>query len=148
MREVPFEPVHLERMTLQREQAGAVATILEAGAAKLGEMGFATSLLTKDDTPIFCGGWIGVYPGRCISWSVISAEIGQSRLISAFRLAKRRLAECEFGRIETTVSVGHLAAHRWCQMLGYKPEGRMRKYDPDGSDAVMYALIRENRNGH
>ena len=45
-------------------------------------------------------------------------------------------------RVEATVDSGFMAAHRLMLMLGFKREGRMIAYLPDGRDCDLYARVR------
>ncbi len=44
-------------------------------------------------------------------------------------------------RLQTAVHVDHKVSRKWIKRLGFRPEGLMRAYGPDGSDYIRYARI-------
>jgi hypothetical protein len=46
-----------------------------------------------------------------------------------------------YKRIETSVATDFEQGHRWAQMLGFKNEGTMRCFTPQGMDCDLYARI-------
>lgn len=45
-------------------------------------------------------------------------------------------------RLSAASRASNAQGQRWLKALGFKPEGLMRKYGPDGSDWYLYARVR------
>lgn len=85
------------------------------------------------------------WPGRAEAGLLLGAGVVGSLMVPVHRKTTAVLAETarlhSLRRIETTVRQGFEAGHRWANMLGFTAEGILRRYAPDGSDYVMYALL-------
>lgn len=92
------------------------------------------------DEIIACAGLVEIWPGRAYAWSILSEGCGAyfRRLHGMVRTVLERTP---YRRIEATVDAGFTAGHRWMRLLGFEAEGTLRAYNPDGTDAVMYARV-------
>lgn len=48
-------------------------------------------------------------------------------------------------RLQVAVHVAHPTGHKWIQRAGFRCEGFMEKYGPDGSDYIRYAMTWEGK---
>jgi hypothetical protein len=81
-------------------------------------------------------------PGRGEAWAEL-AQVCRKDFLAIHNAVKRFLDICPFVRVEATVDVDFVAAHRWVKLLGFELEApRMRKYSLDGQDYSLYARVR------
>jgi GNAT superfamily N-acetyltransferase len=90
---------------------------------------------------IGCAGVAEVWQGRGIAWALIAKDAG-SRFVAIHRAVARYLSLTSLRRVEAWVDVEFPEAHRWMEMLGFRREGRMARFTPDGRDADLYAKVR------
>lgn len=141
MKTVPFIAEHLAGMTLQGGQAWAQGHIETAGIREL-EGGTAFTAM-EDDRPIACAGVVQVEKGRWLAWSYISAGVTPRNFLRIHGAVRDFLRGFDARRIEMVVDYQFSQGHRWAEMLGFTVEARcMRKYNIDGSDASLYALVK------
>ena len=99
--------------------------------------------------PFACAGIVPQWKGRAIAWSVISKDVSRYNMLWMTRQVLGFFDEVEsrleLRRIEITVIEDFMAGHRWAKMLGFKWEGAMECYDPEGNTHIMYARV---NNGH
>jgi len=77
---------------------------------------------------------------RVNAWAIIDRHIGTD-YIHYHKAVKRFLEHCGYQRVEMAVEVNFEEAKRWAEMLGFKQEGFMHKYFPNGNDAFLYARV-------
>lgn len=95
--------------------------------------------MEKDGIVLAIGGFVPIWEGRYYSWLLISKDIKKLDFIPLFRYAISTLKGKR--RIETTMDMEFKEALRWIEMLGYKKEGILKSYTPDGKDEYLYARI-------
>lgn len=81
------------------------------------------------------------WENRALAWALISDAAGP-HFKCIHKAVKRMLDVSEFRRIEANVDVGFEAGERWMKLLGFKYEGYLTAFRPDGADMLMYARIR------
>lgn len=81
-------------------------------------------------------------PHRAEAWALLALDVP---MLSATRAVKRWLDACPYRRIETWVMCGHESGERWAKMLGFRMEGRMDCYLPDGHAAYLFARVKHGR---
>lgn len=140
MRVVRFEAEHLALLELQDAQLSLSGVISEPGYAQsIAKAGQAFTAL-DGQTVILCAGLIEAWQGRAIAWALVSKHAGR-HFFSIHRAVDGFLKQTEYRRIEATVQADFPQAWRWIQMLGFKHEGLMRCYAPDGSDHHLFARV-------
>ena len=95
----------------------------------------------EDGKVLGIGGVVKVWNGVGEVWIRISDE-GRKKELSAFKAMKEFLDDCfthGYHRIETSIVVGHEAAHRCILRLGFTPEGMRMYYGPNKENFVCYA---------
>jgi len=142
---VPFTPAHLLALRLQAAQADLQPLLgqPEYGAALAGADTW-TGLV--DGRVVGCAGVLPQWPGRAIAWALLTRDLTARHFLRVHLKVLRVLRGAQdrgVRRIETTVDAGFDAGHRWARLLGFRPEGLMRAYSPDGRDHVLYACLGE-----
>jgi hypothetical protein len=139
----PFDARHLDEFRLQPVQAGLSEFLHRGHISHLAENSFAFTGY-QDGKAVGCAGLIELWPGRDCAWSLLS-ECGPRAFLNIHRTVVRFLEARGARRTEMSVDVGHVAGQRWAELLGFKKEGLMECYSPDGRDAYLYAMVRYER---
>lgn len=111
--------------------------------------GVAHALIDRDGRAILIGGHEEVRPGVWQGWMMGSMD-GWGRYGFAICRAARRmqdllLATDRCHRVQILASPNRKAAHVWYERcLGMSFEGANRKYFADGSDALCFAIVKED----
>jgi len=84
-----------------------------------------------------------LFPGVGEGWALADATaIGRPVLARAVR---RRLPDVVAGlglhRLQAACRADRPDRCRWLEWLGFRPEGRMRRYSAEGDDFIRYALL-------
>ena len=88
-----------------------------------------------------CSGVCEIEPHRATAWALIHEDIG-TRFFQFHKAVLSFLKECKYQRVEMATCDGFSKAERWAEMLGFKWEGCMQKYFPDGSLGNLYARVK------
>jgi len=138
---VPFEPHHIEMLSLQPAQAYLRAMVTREHAEFAATQPSFTGLLAGGDV-VGCAGILPAWQGRAMAWSWVGAAAGR-HMVSITRAVHRFLDAQPHRRVEMTVDVDFDAGHRWAEILGFQLEAvRMKAYRPDGGDCSLYARVR------
>jgi hypothetical protein len=114
--------------------------MLSADLTNLSDAGLAWTA-EHDGVVLGIAGLAPQWENRALAWALISDTAGpQFRKIHA--AVSRFLEVSEFRRIEANVDVGFDAGERWMRLLGFKYEGYLTAFRPDGADMLMYARIK------
>lgn len=97
--------------------------------------------LVHDDVCVACGGVWEIEPHRGIMWALISDGLGIS-FYYIHTAVLDYLKHTHLARVEMAVRSDNKVDMRWAKMLGFKLEGFMEKYFPDGSDAFLLARVK------
>jgi RimJ/RimL family protein N-acetyltransferase len=81
------------------------------------------------------------WENRALAWTLISDSAGP-HFRNIHKAVLRMLEVSDFRRIEANVDVGFEAGERWMKLLGFKYEGYLTAFRPDGADMLMYARIK------
>lgn len=138
---IPFESGHLRRLALQSAQAymGCEVAKSEYGESLVVAGPCFTAM--DSDGLIACAGIIHQWEGRALAWALLAHDARRAMLpltrgIGAF------LRGCGVRRVETAVDCQFEAAQRWASLLGFRAEGKMLAYTPEGRDCYLYARVR------
>lgn len=132
----PLIGAHIRAIVPQAAQRGKLHRQTEAYATN----GTSWTVWTGTEI-IFCGGIMPIWPGRAYAWSILTERAGL-HFVGLHRIVRTYLNESSVKRIEVHVDADFLPGHRWVRLLGFNYEGIMRSFNPDGTDAVLYARIR------
>lgn len=136
-----LEPRHVLSVKLQDAQRQTWCQIDQAYAEQLCAMKGVAWALVEGEATIGCGGLIEMWPNRALCWSLISNE-AFPHFRTIHRMVRDVLNDSPWRRIEMDVEVGHEAAYRWAEHLGFVNEGRRNAYTADGRDAYLFARIK------
>jgi hypothetical protein len=142
---VPFENKHAEQILEQ----GLNSEFLELKpehkkyAFFLKEVGMSFTGLVNNK-PIAAGGVFHLWDGVAEGWVLATKDIYKYPVFCAKHIKQRTeiiLKANKIKRIQTSVKADCDVALRFAKWLGFKKEGLMESYGPDGSDFVRFARI-------
>lgn len=97
-----------------------------------------------DGVLIGCGGIRTIWNGVGEAWVLGSKEVYKHPK-SAFKNVRNYLdkiiKEHNFWRIQAHVRTDNARGVRFVQMLGFKIEGKMHKFNPDGTDSYLFGKV-------
>lgn len=96
---------------------------------------------TKNGEVVCCFGALEMWEGRALMWCLLSKNAGR-HMVAIHRSAQDFLNRLPYQRIEAYIKVGFDAGKRWVEMFGFKYEGTMKSFFPDGSSALLYARFK------
>lgn len=141
MQIIQFQPEHLQELALQPAQKDAYADLAKKEYGESLAKGQAATVL-HEGRIVACTGAIPIWKGRAELWSLIAADIGPLGMHKLHFKAKRWLESTDWRRLEAHCDARYLQAHRWLHLLGFKCEGPLEKYTPDGRDCLRFARVR------
>lgn len=131
---IPYTPEHFDQMELRQCHKDEKIQRPE---------GVRAVTFIFQDKPIAIAGALEFIPGVLVAWSLLSDKIKECPI--GFHRAMLYLIdfylEAGYRRIQITVRQDYEMGWRWAKTLGFKCEGIMRKYGPDGSDYLMFARV-------
>ena len=142
---VPFENKHAEQILEQ----GLNSEFLELKpehrkyAYFLKEVGMSFTGLVNNK-PIAAGGVFYLWDGVAEGWVLATKDIYKYPVFCAKHIKQRTeiiLKANKIKRIQTSVKADCDVALRFAKWLGFKKEGLMESYGPDGSDFVRFARV-------
>lgn len=138
---VPFKAEHLHSLNLQSAQAlfGPLLTDAEYGKS-LEDAGNAFTGIVDGET-IICSGVVEQWQNRAIAWALISENSGK-HFVAIHKAVSRFLKVCDYKRVEAYVDDRFEQGYRWMDMLGFKHEGKMTAFSPNGMDMHLYAKVK------
>lgn len=140
---IEFKPEHLLVIDIQERQKLIKQYATSAYGKLLKSAGPCYTVITEDGTVVGCGGLAKQWEGRYLLWSILARQCAGSIFFKVNRIVSRFLAihSAEIQRIEVTVDADFPQARRWVESLGFNCEGLMKKFNPDGSDAYLFAKV-------
>ena len=97
-----------------------------------------------NNKPIAAGGICYLWDGVAEGWVLASRDIFKYPIFCAKTIKRRTdlLAKNnKLKRIQTAVKADSDTAIRFAEWLGFKREGLMKNYGPDGADHYLYAKV-------
>ena len=92
-----------------------------------------------------CGGIDLMWPGVGEVWVMLTYDI-EKYSKEAYAVIKRGLGKLikdnNLRRTQAWGRIGFDKSHTLFRHLGFKPEGIARKYGPDGTDYILYGLVK------
>lgn len=137
----PFRPDHLERLLLQPRQDHVRHLFENPDYGKYLANGLAYAAV-EGDTVLACAGLLPMWEGRAEAWALMGADLKRD-FIAVHHAVRRFLSIADFRRIEAVVDAEFCNGKKWMERLGFRPEGLMRAYTPDGRDCIRYAKVRK-----
>lgn len=93
------------------------------------------------DAVIACAGVVPQWEGRAMAWSLLSVAM-PTALTTVYKHTKRFLEQYPVRRIECTVDPRSSKAKNWATHLGFRYEGLMVAYTPQGDDMELWAMVK------
>jgi hypothetical protein len=139
MNVIPFEPEHFQALKLQSQDlriaphftAEYWQALKASGPAFSGEVGGRI---------VACAGIATQFTGMGTMWAAVAVDAKPS-FVRLHKCALRLLQSMQLRRIEATAEADFGPACRWLELLGFRSEGLMRAYGPDGRDHIRYARV-------
>lgn len=141
---MPFRAEHIlafsHREPVGLDQWGGVMQ-----AVKKETMGPAFTA-TVGETYLGSAGIAILWAGVGEAWMILAPEV-EKHGIWLTRTVRRVFEDIReafnLRRVQATVRVDSPRNQRWIDLLGFKEEGTMLKYGPDGANYIRYAWVRE-----
>ncbi len=100
-----------------------------------------------DGNIVGCGGLDVMWPGVAEVWVMLSYEVDKFPMRAYEVIAeglKELIEDNDLWRVQAYGRVDFPEAHTLFRHLGFKVEGKARKYNPDGTDSISYAKVNED----
>jgi hypothetical protein len=141
---VDFHPEHLRGLELANDKEALMMAPVIAKpdyAEGLVTAGPCFTAHTDNWAVIACGGVFKQGEHRGIVWALMTPAT-RFYMTSITRAIVRFMDGCGIRRIEAAVDAEYEISQRWHELMGFKREGLMDCYTPDGRDAYLYARIK------
>lgn len=141
---IPFEPEHLELIAAREPDLSVLRSMPDAKklAAEYAERG-----------PCWTGFWDGqamAAVGIVILWNhvaegwALTSDLVRQHPCAFHRAVCHKLRyvmqKYELNRLQLSIQHSNLVSRMWAYRLGFRNEGRMKKFGPEGEDYVRVAL--------
>jgi hypothetical protein len=136
---IPATPEMADQIMLQSTQqiSGFEATSAElANFIKSGP-----AFAAVDGSLLAIAGLVPIWPGRSVAWGLLSDSIGASMLPIHKSILRGLNGIFQVDRVEAYVLEGHEEGKRWMRLLGFEPEGTMKKFH-NGQNFELFARLR------
>jgi hypothetical protein len=142
-----FQPWHLKALNLRQRDEEALSKVdREAdGESKSSVLGSAFTGFCEEGI-IGCAGIIPVWQGVGHAWVTMGANYKSHRIWihkQVISHMNKIIAGMDLQRVQANVVCDFTPGVHWLERMGFKLEGKMYKYGPDGSDHYLYARIIE-----
>lgn len=134
-----FKADHIARMDIQPHQewmreavANGYGDVLDRGVAQT---------VWNGETPIACFGQSLIWDNNAEVWSVFARDVGAG-MVAVHRATKRLISKVSTKRLQAFVDAEFAPGVRWMLQLGFKVEGKLAGYFPNGNDAFLFAYVR------
>jgi hypothetical protein len=141
-----FRPFHVDLLIargVQQQQLAEVSLVPRGYASLPPVPGAALSAFEDSGRIIMCGGVVPRHPGVGELWALVSQDAG--RYFVALTRATRRFLQTQqlmYRRIECTSAIDFPQGCRWLGLLGFKHEGPVPGFGPNGEAHVRFGLVR------
>ena len=148
---VPFDPEHLRQLTprsFEGTEMELLGDYVERSRQYL-KLGPAYTGII-DGQIMMCAGVFPLWRGVAETWLVTTPLVPQYP-VCFHRAISRMLAILEKGmdlwRIQTALHWRHKVSHKWVKRLGFRWEGEMPGYGPDGETYIRFGRVRKKVEG-
>lgn len=105
------------------------------------EDGLVADTVVYEGQVVACAGITSVLKGVGQCWAVYSLDIGRYHIDP--QIARNRIVAAmikhNLRRVQATARIDYPAASSYLRYLGFEREGVMKMFEPDGTDAYLYA---------
>lgn len=130
----------------QQAQLSVTLPLLEAGLLEIDPDWSRCAIVPHEEAPVAAWGAFLQWPGRAVSWALFTprARPYAERVTNATLFHVEQMQQRDhLRRMEATVDAGDPKAIRWAQRIGFRIEGLLRAYGPNGEDYFMMARVWE-----
>lgn len=136
----PWEKGDTEKVNIQEAQSYMQgAPEMSADFSALSEIGLAWTF-DNDGEILGIAVILPQWENRAVMVALMSENAGP-HFHKIHKAALRFVKACGIRRLEAVVDVGFDAGERWVKMLGFRHEGLMKAYRPDGADMNLFARV-------
>lgn len=137
---VPFNPAHLESLSLRVEQKSMRQLFSPEYGRALAEHGVHTYSVVDQGEILLCMGLMPLWGRVAEAWMLVGPDVWRASTY-LYRLLSWGLPTLPFKRIQATVRCDFAVGQRFAERLGFVNEGIMRAYDLEGLDVYRYARV-------
>lgn len=138
---IPFKKEHAYPLLEQKINEAAKNTISDETLASLESQDTFTCKWNEEI--MCCVGMSKLWHRRGFLW-VLFSEHCKRNFVPLFRAAKKAIQDSDYDRVEMSIPYEMTSAKKRAELLGFKMEcERALKFFPNGSDASLYAWVRE-----
>lgn len=137
---VPFKCSHLENMDVQQHQGDLYKYEEYLSAIEHCGEGYTAF---KGAVPIGAAGMFTMWENRAVAWAVLSRQATGTAFMQTHHAVKRYLDIQAYRRMEMYVRSDFKNGIRWARALGFRREGTMQAFCPDGRDFELFARVRK-----
>jgi hypothetical protein len=141
---IPMVPSHLHHMSIKDgELPFAKAVSIDTMLEMQSRLGLAVTALVHGK-PVAMFGCVMIWTGVGEMWSIISDDARRypkQLTIVAKEFSDIVVQSLSLHRLQLTVRSDEPRALRWAEFLGFKTEGLLSKYSPDGVDTYILARV-------
>jgi len=140
---MPFSPAHTERLHVTQPEIVAASKFIDISEAIANQASLGPAVTAfYGSQPVACFGFVPIWTGVGEAWLIAddkarSKPLGMSKFGRAFFDILQ--ISYELHRVQIAVRTSDTRAHKWALFLGFKEEGIMRRYGPDGADHYIMA---------
>jgi RimJ/RimL family protein N-acetyltransferase len=140
---MPFSPAHTERLHITQPEIVAASKYMDIpeAIANQANLGPAVTAFCGFQ-PVACFGFVPIWSGVGEAW-LIADDKARAKPIGMTKVARLFFdilpISYELHRVQIAVRTSDTRAHKWALFLGFKEEGIMRRYGPDGADHYIMA---------
>lgn len=142
---IPYEPEHMDLFEQTEEDIARYGVYDSKTPNPMAEYGTCFTAIA-DGRIVVVGGILqmSTHTGKC--WTMVSKHASKCG-ISVFRMVKNQLEAMmqamKMHRVETANIETAEEHHKWCRLLGFQQEGKMKYYDDEGRTYIRFAKFME-----
>lgn len=142
---IPFVPEHLDLIIGREPDRSILASLPDAKEVAKGHMqGGPCWTGFWNEKAMACVGIVMLWPGVFEGWAYTS-DLVREHPCAFHRAVRKKLEqvtrEFKIHRLQLSIPHSHIVSRMWAYRLGFRNEGRMKKFGPDASDYVRYARV-------
>lgn len=138
---IPYKAEHLDALLLQPAQENVRRYFGNPEYGKALELPGLAFTAEEGGRVLAMAGVMPRWEGRAEAWAILSGDL-KRHFVRIHRAVLRFLETTDIRRIETAVDANFPEGIVWADMLGFKNEGLMRGYTPEGRDCYRFARVK------
>jgi hypothetical protein len=144
---VPLLPAHIDMMEYRKSDRPALDYFHEL-LHHPEDKYRAWAILNEEGNPVALGGFAFPWPKVADAFMTFSQEVENNHELAMAifwrmkKIAKMAFDQYDLHRIEATAPYDKTDRARWLKNIGFKQEGCLKKYGPDGQDYVMFGMVK------